>query len=882
MTVPSSPSLPSARRAARPTAGLLLLLTAVLGHAAQEKGIVTQIKAEQGHCYTAAVRAPCAPDTPRGSASMLRLFEGDRELGPPHAMHQYIRDSGRGAFSHWSGAGDAREQAVYFSASDNSDPRVNGRTYAWRVDLDDNGNPLPRGGEQKQPQPCRLQAVPAEPLSRNRHTMLLAHFDATDHNDADYARTHVSDVGTGASPDSPGRFDGGVSVHGAAGAVRFTGLDNYSPAAGTVEFWAQSAAEQPVWSDDKLHWLLVLYPERAGASARYGQSPHFVALCKTDRNTLALRLVNRNMAPYNAAVQLGNQDFGWTLSVPVDQLDAGAWHHVLLSWDLRDTARMWLLVDGVGVAKEIDRPPWELKPNPGIFVVFGGLWGLPGDNVRTSECNLDDLRIQGCTVQRRLEGAEPAPARGIDEQRLLNETDLARATLDRVMALQFKGGWAASYSWPTYTPGGWSLVGRGVDMWYVNSAWAANALMRGWMTWGDDRYLDAAIGAADMFCQTQMENGSWAYHYTYSRGGFVPWSKSAYIAQSMQSNQIRFLCLMYRRLGYKRYEEAIRKAGDWMASIQFPSGAWGWEGYPLGKTGPHGHPALNDAVTPQAMSDLFIIHLATGDDAYREPVLRGAQWIIDAQADPPTCGWADQYDKDNNFIWMRNFEPPAVSMQAINSARRGLCLAYDLTGDDKYLEPLRKVLIWMDTVAEDQRGWLWYDPKTNVPVVAYYNEMLPVTHEKAIKEIIPRLSAHYGVKFPWQADRIRHELAAREGGPVYHDWRGRRPSSTFSEAPTADEFAAVVQADHTTMARERLTAWLAGDPAPGLVGSSAHYGRTFNIQTAVSYCEQLISAIECARVALGDVPAEAVPRYARGGNNNWVYMDPPRHYFARP
>ena len=39
---------------------------------------------------------------------------------------------------------------------------------------------------------------------------------------------------------------------------------------------------------------------------------------------------------------------------------------------------------------------------------------------------------------------------------------------------------------------GWSLVGRGVDMWFVNSAWAAGALMRGWLTWGDDRYLDAA------------------------------------------------------------------------------------------------------------------------------------------------------------------------------------------------------------------------------------------------------------------------------------------------------------------------------------------------------------------------------------------------------
>ena len=72
-----------------------------------------------------------------------------------------------------------------------------------------------------------------------------------------------------------------------------------------------------------------------------------------------------------------------------------------------------------------------------------------------------------------------------------------------------------------------------------------------------------------------------------------------------------------------------------MASIQFPSGAWGWEAYPLGKTGPHGHPALNDAVTPQAMHDLFVIWCATGDDRYLQPILRGADWIIAAQAGLP-------------------------------------------------------------------------------------------------------------------------------------------------------------------------------------------------------------------------------------------------------
>lgn len=55
--------------------------------------------------------------------SYLTLWEDDRSLGPSHAVHADIRESGEGRYSHWA-------SGVYFSASDNSDPRSNGRQYA--------------------------------------------------------------------------------------------------------------------------------------------------------------------------------------------------------------------------------------------------------------------------------------------------------------------------------------------------------------------------------------------------------------------------------------------------------------------------------------------------------------------------------------------------------------------------------------------------------------------------------------------------------------------------------------------------------------------------------------------------------------------------------
>lgn len=71
-------------------------------------------------------------EQPQGSS--LRIFENGRELGPAHSTHQDIRSEGRGRFSHWG-------SNLYMSASDNSDPRTNGRTYTYEVSNNASGKP---------------------------------------------------------------------------------------------------------------------------------------------------------------------------------------------------------------------------------------------------------------------------------------------------------------------------------------------------------------------------------------------------------------------------------------------------------------------------------------------------------------------------------------------------------------------------------------------------------------------------------------------------------------------------------------------------------------------------------------------------------------------
>ncbi len=72
--------------------------------------------------------------TPRGYVietrgySRLLLFEDGKPLGPALASHNDIRDAGGGAYSHWG-------RSLYFSSSDGSDPRLNGRRYSVETPL---------------------------------------------------------------------------------------------------------------------------------------------------------------------------------------------------------------------------------------------------------------------------------------------------------------------------------------------------------------------------------------------------------------------------------------------------------------------------------------------------------------------------------------------------------------------------------------------------------------------------------------------------------------------------------------------------------------------------------------------------------------------------
>jgi hypothetical protein len=81
---------------------------------------------KSGHVYMVKQNFDTAGDTSKAlNASTLRIYENGVPLGPAHSADADIRELGKGRYSHW-------EDTLYFSSSDNSDPRTNQRRYTYR------------------------------------------------------------------------------------------------------------------------------------------------------------------------------------------------------------------------------------------------------------------------------------------------------------------------------------------------------------------------------------------------------------------------------------------------------------------------------------------------------------------------------------------------------------------------------------------------------------------------------------------------------------------------------------------------------------------------------------------------------------------------------
>jgi len=77
---------------------------------------------EIGLAYQAGIQHGCPSDIAGGHSDLVLLEDG-KPLGPAHSAHADIRKEGGGRYSHWGA------RTLWFSTSDHTDPRTNGREY---------------------------------------------------------------------------------------------------------------------------------------------------------------------------------------------------------------------------------------------------------------------------------------------------------------------------------------------------------------------------------------------------------------------------------------------------------------------------------------------------------------------------------------------------------------------------------------------------------------------------------------------------------------------------------------------------------------------------------------------------------------------------------
>ena len=698
----------------------------------------------------------------------------------------------------------------------------------------------------------------------------MASFDREDTNDADYA---LFDAVGAAGVDArtvPGRFSKAVSLVGklfhygsyryAMGHIIYNGRANVNMKRGTLEFWIRSAEGQNIWADGALHQLAHATMSR---SPEYAGRPRFELLLTKTKDGL-LRFEARGTVKNTEPVPVPGIEEPppgqGAVALPARYSSPAEWHHVLVAWDVQEGGRLWLSVDGKGVTDAFTTEVEPIRPRPATQLIIGGKAG--GEVI-------DDLRVTNAPIARRIKGAQRAAAGACDEKRLIREEDAVRRWLDLMMRLQVDGGWYVDYDARSGRPAPrvpWNTI-KNSD--YFGPGQVGSVFLRAYDLFDDERYLDVARRTAEMILKLQHEDGHFdAYFYATPMGVMPHVLSYAAIEELKQHSPLWFLTHIHAVTGDARYLAAARKVADFLLEAQNDDGSWPW-GYDLKTKEPVGaHAAFNDQAIKWSAEDMLFMHQLTGEKRYLASLLRCVEWVLSVQLPAPTYGWAEQYGEKRKPCWARGFEPPAFGTSATMDAIQVLLLAYDVTGERRYLTPIQKVWDWQKSVKVHGH---YHDIKTGTRICALNGKI----YFHGTKE----WNENFGNFFRWRAyerPRIAPWLEKNDGlrsnGPCFRSTLTRtpRPRSKFAElTPTREQlarFAATHQGyksgtagagwvDQVLQVNEEVGtgSWVKGvRDRNGVDYFSTHSYKWANI---------FLNRILAARIALGYLPISRFPRH---------------------
>ncbi|PIY41773.1 MAG: hypothetical protein COZ05_15195 [Armatimonadetes bacterium CG_4_10_14_3_um_filter_59_10] len=169
-------------------------------------------------------------------------------------------------------------------------------------------------------------------------------------------------------------------------------------------------------------------------------------------------------------------------------------------------------------------------------------------------------------------------------------------------------------------------------------------------------YADAAERGVNFILKGQNPNGSWSHHYDLKEGcgkAARGYKHAGEINDYATTDQMQVMLLAYRRTRDAKYLASYLRAADWLVAAFIDKKAKGWaqqydeNNVPI--VARHFEPAavsLSEGISavPRALIQTYRL---TGEEKYREPLLKWKAWMLDNRIESPdekSAGWHDYYD----------------------------------------------------------------------------------------------------------------------------------------------------------------------------------------------------------------------------------------------
>ncbi len=359
------------------------------------------------------------------------------------------------------------------------------------------------------------------------------------------------------------------------------------------------------------------------------------------------------------------------------------------------------------------------------------------------------------------------------------------------------------------------------------------SMLRAYRATGDESMLKAARDAAGALIKSQLASGGWDSDFDFDpekmkkyhlRSQFDAGDKetgkrrnSTTLDDNKTQSALHFLLEISHEPAFKEdaaLQSTKKTAFDALLAAQETCGAWPQQfsgpadasapvmkaSYP--ETWSRTFPAvkytsfytLNDGNLSEIAKVLMRAYELEKDERYLTALKKLGDFFILAQMPEPQPTWAMQYDHDMHPAWARKFEPPSVTAYESIGAMETLHSLWVLTGDEKYLAPIKPALAWFErSKLPDGTHARFYELKTNKPLF-----LVKDTYELTYDD--SNMPTHYSFKddqqdnlddFKTKLAQSREELIQKLAGPQNaKDWTKRAKGAADKARKAAESLDA--------------------------------------------------------------------------------------------